>query len=491
MDAKDELPMSRSLKRNYWKDLWTAYPSRLTNRIAIRDTVARFAKPQADTATALIVPFSTVTVFDTTIFHTTFVTVHASDLASQPTGSGVRNSHSSSLLSGSSSISDRTSLPVSARTTLPSVIVDGSKPTSSSTSPTLPAVMTSGSTVPESTAIPIVGNESKQQSNKSAIVGGLSGTIAGLLLIGVIVCLLLRRRRKKLEHASGSDWGTSDDPTFSHAAEKGFISPVIHSRSGTAVTRESPGQAFQGQPGTAPAVDEDHRMIRMSTYHWPRPFALGAGEGYRESVPAGQLRCTNPDSRPGTPQTITGGSPQTFFGRKRSLLRGTPRPQSQQQQQRHPLAQELPTIKIVDPALSRECISRYSNTPSFKSYPSISTVQVVQHRTPDDPFLTPTTEEPTETSQIQRPSAARTISAASRTWASILHPLRNRSASKLEPNVRASSHYSVDTTTSSARFSRRSDPFDLDRQSRNWNAGSEGRPRSHLGQRSQILYEGT
>lgn len=477
-------PQRSNLMRYTGSDIWTALPLRFASRIAaLRHTRPILVERQIDSTTAFIVPFSTVTVFDTTIFQTTFVTVRASDVASLSTRSGVRSTLASGSISVSSSLGTRTSSLAKTRTNLPSVITGGPSPNSvsSTSSVEVPAVMTSGSTTPEGTAVSIVEKDGGRHPNKTAIVGDLSGTIAGLLFVGVIICLFLRRRRKKLARASGYDWAASSDPPHCHEVEKGFISTIIHSRTGTAVTRESPAPAFQGRPGTAPAVDEDHRMIRMSTVHWPRPFALGSGEGYRESVPAGQLRCTNPDSRPGTPQTIS-NSPQSFFSRQRSLLRREPKSQPQQ---RHPLAQEVSTIKVVDPALSRECISRYSNTPSFKSYPSIST-QVVHQRAPDDLFLTPTAEEPGEITHPKRPSAARTITAASKTWAQIKHPLRNRSASNLEADVRVSSHYSVDTTTSSARYSRRSDPFDLDRQSRNWNAGSEGRPG-----RSQTLYEGT
>ncbi|CZT14179.1 uncharacterized protein RCC_00153 [Ramularia collo-cygni] len=419
--------------------------------------------------TAGIIPFSTVTVFESTILQTTFVTVHASTLTGLPTTSGLRSSNSHDLSSASAI---RSSALAGTHTAFPSVLVSPS--TSSSV---IPAVMASPSTAPQSTAIPIAGKDGEQKSHKIAIVGGLTGTIAGLIFIGVILCLLLRRRRKKAEHPGGMDWAAREDTPTPHVVEKSFFAAGVHSRPGTAVTR-------------------DDRIIHINTRHWSRPFALGAGEGYRESIPAGQLRCTNPDpSRPNTSQTIP-KTPPTLFNRKRSLSRTT------EMSQRHSLAQEvppvppvppvlpLPTIKVVDPILSRELISRYSGTPSFKSYPSISTVQVAQQPS-DDPFRTPSTGQSIESEQTERSSAPRPTTAASKTWAHILNPLRSRSPSCLELRARASSECSVDTVSSSARFSRRSDPFDLDRQSRNWNAGSEVRSKSHFTRRSQILYEGT
>lgn len=493
--ANKRRPQShRNLERNSWDDIWTAISSDFASHILSRDSNPGNTEVELGTTTALIIPFSTVEVF-TTVFQTTFVTVQASSLAGlAPTSSRVRISRSSTQFQTFSSTAIPTSRLASASVRLPSVVVtDGSQLNfpSSTVSLEIPVVMTSGSAAPAPSTESFIGKEPEHKSNKTAVVGGLSGTIAGLLFIGVLVCLLLRRRRRRKSAQAGvDDWASRDETLLSFAREKGFISAVIPARPGTAMTRKSSTQVFQSSPAAAPAVDEDHRIIRMSTCHWPRPFALGAGEGYRESAPAGRLRCTNPDlSRPGTPQT-TSSTPKTFFSRQRGLFGGLPRSQQQIQHNQHSLAQEIPTIKVVDPALSRECVARYSNTPSFKSYPSISTVQVVQ-RTPDDPFLTPPPEETAERDQPRRPSAMRTITASS-TWShigSLLHPHRNRSATCLEAGVRASSHYSNDTE-SSARFSRRSDPFDLDRQSRIWNTGSEGRPGSHF-TRSQALYEGT
>lgn len=493
MATEHQLPWrNRNLERHIWNGTWAAITSRFTSRIATRGWSSSSSESQLET-TAFIVPLSTVTVFDTVI-QTTFVTVQASSLAGlQPTSSNAQSSRSPIISPASSSTPIPRSLVATTRETLPSGETGGPQSNfpSSTTYPSVPLVMTSGSATPESTS-GFIGKVTAHRIHKKAIVGGLSGTIAGLLLIGVLVCLVLRRRRRKqAARGGGYNWAASDDALLSYAEEKGFISSVALPRPGNAVTRDSPAPAFQSPPHTAPAIDEDHRMIRMSTCHWPRPFALGAGEGYRETVPAGQLHCTNPDlsSRPSTPQTMA-STTKTFFSRQRALFAASSRSQPQQQ---HPLAQELPTIKLVNPALSRECVARYSSTPSFRSYRTISTVQVVQHHTPDDPFLTPTSEEPVAKKRVQRPSIIRNVSTSrtlSRIGSLLHHSSRNRSGSCLEAGVRDSSHYSVDTD-SSARYSGRSDPFDLDRQSRNWNLGNEGRPGSHFGSRSHILYEGT
>lgn len=483
MARKNQLPLKCNSEPVLSKNIWTALTLRFVDRIAIRDSDSGLAGRQLET-TDSIIPLSTVTVFESTIFQTTFVTLYASESADPlATTSRVRNTPAIVTLATSSSMSRIGSSSTITAKLLPPVVVG-----SSTISEGVPTVMTTGSGMPVPTVNTSSAKDPAQRSNRTAIVGGLSGTIAGLLFIGVIVCLMLRRRRKKemSEQASERHCAARDDALLPDASEKGFATSFIHPRSATAMTRESPASAFQGLPGAAPAVDEDHRMIRMSTCHWPRPFAPGAGEGYRESVPTGKLRCTNPDrSRPGTPQSIS-SNPKQFFGRPRTLFRGSSRSHLHQ---KHPLSQGMPTIKLVNPAFSRERPSRYSNTPSFKSYPSMSTVQVVHHRTPDDPFLTPSAEEIVGYGQLQRPNVQRTTSAWSQI-SSLLDHLRNRSASNLESGLRASSRYSVDTI-SSARFSRRSDPFDLDRHSRGWTVGSEGQTGSYLGRRSQILYEGT
>ncbi|KXT13957.1 hypothetical protein AC579_4206 [Pseudocercospora musae] len=340
--------------------------------------------------------------------------------------------------------------------------------------------------------------------HKRAVIGGISGAIAGLVFIGLLICLVLRLLRKDHD---------SDLMSLTEKAEKTEPRPPLKQKLTELATvlpisrtaRDSPRNSQLRPNSMSPvSVDEDHRIIRMSTRHWPRPFVPGAGEGYRDSAPLGQLRVVNPDlSRPTTPRRST-DTATSFLRKQREAFAGfvftSPRPQSMVRITPNTLAQDVPTVAVVDPTLSREYVATYASTPSFRSYPSLTSLPTVQQYPAEDPFLTPTAETEKQLPALpheQVPAMTSAAAAASKTWnslGSLLHPFRARSntaTSQPATQVRGLSHFSVSTNAS--RNSRRSDPFDLDRpsirDSTPARSGLEFHREGHAP--GWILYEGT
>ncbi|SMY25408.1 unnamed protein product [Zymoseptoria tritici ST99CH_1A5] len=383
-----------------------------------------------------------------------------------------------------------------------------------------------------------------EQTSKRAIIAGLSGSIAGLLLIGVMIFFFLRRKRLREEARNSRNYNDHVEKQ-SHLQHSPQPPPAFSSRCESLQTVHRPSSS-------APAVDEDHRIIRMSTQHWPRPYAPGGAEGHRGSRSTTQLRVTNPDpSRPTTARRPSQETARTFLSRKRSAIgealhgaatrlrassfrteiASPPPPVPLPADIIYPNRNKpLPTIRVFDRGST-------SSTPSFRSYPSLlssarpqaspSLASTILPRnppspirspssnymppssiTPDmgpdkDPFKTPSLETPAQI-RPQRPSLAtlQKLWPHSRLHSSnSTHKMRKspqtRSArsSMLTPNSftrlyshrrsqrrsrggksassRGQSKSSVNTL-STARWSKRSDPFDLDRGSWRGGRGSVG-----------------
>ncbi|KAK4893758.1 hypothetical protein LTR27_008006 [Elasticomyces elasticus] len=444
--------------------------------------------PSTNMPTAVVtVPYSTVTV-QSTILQTAFVTV-TTGLA-QPE----INTHSS---------------PSSTPTILDPVPI--TTPTSSTRSSggsgslTVSLETQRPVTTPSATASSSAITATSRLTQKHAIIGGLSGALASFVMIGAILFFCLRKRRRRNE---------VDELSVQHEVldEKGFR-PTLKRKWTELTSKGTPKPTPQLPPTSSPiTIDEEHHIIRMNTQHWARPYALGHGEGYRESVGPGQLRVTNPDaSRPVTPGRTSSDTNASFLGRLQYL--GASRPTTPRSdtagsylgKQRSRLAAVMLTANrsrtssrsnvhdatppripeiVIDPQLSRECIAPQARTPSLRLYQSATSQPYVQQHPPEDPFLTPPDERDETTSQHQttaqqrpaRPSLA-PLQSAARTLShigSVLNPFSYRTTSVNKtalPSVRSSTG-SISTgsiSTWSAGWSQRntgiSDPFDLDRPS--------------------------
>lgn len=391
------------------------------------------------------VPIRTTTV-DTTIVETSFVTVHLTTQipVPHPHPTSCKDSESCGQ---STTTGDR-------HTTLPAIVTGtASSPTTSGVSPHQTEQSASAAAA---TSGPTVSKNSSDQ--KHAIIGGLSGTIAGLVLIGALIIFFLRKRRRR----------NDDDDVESRGSmsEKGFR-PMVARKWSELTTRRS---ATLAEPvvsrGSTP--DFDGGLIRVSMDNWARPYAHG--QSFRESMGPRRLQVTNPDlSRPETPMRRSSDSnvagsflkqPRTAFaaflggGRSRGTsTSGTPNRDA-----------NIPII-AVEPSSGRG--TPKAPTPSFRSYPSVSSLPMVEQQPPEDPFLTP----PDERDELSTPSTPRrpgatplqtVAGAATRTLShlgSALNPFR--SVSNLTMKSQASRR-SVATFFSSSSAG---DPFKLDRPS--------------------------
>ncbi|KAK5757474.1 hypothetical protein LTS12_012432 [Elasticomyces elasticus] len=507
--------------------------------------------PATNMPTAVVtVPYSTVTV-QSTILQTAFVTVTTglaqseinthSSLSSTPTtldpvpittptSSTRRSLTLSSTFQSSASQSSvahiSAPLPPAASTasppaTLPAVIVSSVSSVDGAGSLTVSLETHRPVTTASATASSSAITATSRLTQKHAIIGGLSGAIASFVMIGAILFFCLRKRRRRNE---------VDEISVQHEDmdEKGFR-PTLKRKWTELTSKGTPKPTPQLPPTSSPiTIDEEHHIIRMNTQHWARPYALGHGEGYRESVGPGQLRVTNPDtSRPVTPGRTSSDTNVSFLGRLQYL--GASRPTTPRSdtagsylgKQRSRLAAVMLTANrsrtssrsnihdatppripeiVIDPQLSRECIAPQARTPSLRSYKSATSHPYVQQHPPEDPFLTPPDERDETTAQHQtteqqrpaRPSLA-PLQSAARTLShigSVLNPFSYRTTSVNKIAVPSVRNSTGSISTWSAGWSQRntgmSDPFDLDRPSvRGSNA-----PASDL-ERGRTLFHGT
>lgn len=401
-------------------------------------------------------PVQTVTVRTTTT-STILLTSYASgvgDFASvtfaySPSVSPTKSWTTSSQNSDSPAVSSDSLLPpVGAR--VPLSTTQGSSTFSMGQETTTSSLSTS----PEESSE--VGLES--QATKNAIVGGLSGAIAGLVLVGILLCVCLRRKRQK----------SLEPDELPDDKEKGYRPSLSSKWNGVIGTKGSETMPPKPEGGKSPVIIDDH-LIRMSLDHWERPYAHN--EGYRESMGPGlSLRCTNPDpSRPESPALpAPAHSPASFLKRQRSALTAVLLNASRSPASPNSLAVPAPVSTANRPPSQDDTIA--ANAPSSKSSSSI-----IRPKTPEDPFLMP----PTQPHAHRTPSrplltpiqSATSISSASRTLSNMgsamLNPFRSRS--NVNSDLRRDSHsgHSITTYASDPSWRHRphSDPFELDRPS--------------------------
>jgi hypothetical protein len=417
----------------------------------------------------------------TTVWRTSFTTVrlttNSADSSSLPP-----ESYSSSVLASGSDSSD--SIPISS-TALAATTHHSPLPTTDTSdlsgTPTLTMSFVTHKPVVSATSIPDNTTTKSDGHQKHAIIGGLSGSIAGLVLIGLLIFFFLKWRRR---------W--EEDREDDVVSEKGIRPMLARKFSQLTARNSSPAPApLPVSQGTS-TPDYDGGVIRMSL-DWPRPYAHG--EGYRESMGPRRLQVMNPSpERPSTPAPR--GSSESvpgFISRQKTALAavfaagGRSRANSTGESPQKGFT--VPTI-AVDDASSTEHLPTNANgpTPSFRSYPSVSSLPMVEQRPPEDPFLTPPDErdELTPPARTQRPGIRPLQSAASaagRTLShmgSALNPFKSKSY--LAPSTYAASTRSVSSSSSAG------DQFQFDRPSI---ADSNAREYDRSTKSTWAVYEGT
>ncbi|KAK5168686.1 uncharacterized protein LTR77_005995 [Saxophila tyrrhenica] len=385
----------------------------------------------------------------TTVWRTSVVTVERTTNVVE-----TASDHASSSAYTPLSSATHTPVATTKQHSLPKPTTTTSKATSGT--PTMTASFISHKSMATPNVEPTSTASNSDAHRKQAIIGGLAGAIAGLILIGILIVFFLRRRRKREDDSDS-------------VSEKGGIRPAIARKWSELTARDPPPAAVLPVSQGTDTPDYDGGVIRMSLDRWPRPYANG--QGYRESMGPRRLQVMNPSpSRPSTP--LGRGSSESipkFLVRQKTALANVfsaaPRSRGDSTGELPHQNLAVPTIS-VDPALSTECIPRNAPTPSFRSYPSVSSLPIVEQRPPEDPFLTPP-DERLEDEQLSstQPSPRRPgitpLQSAGRTLShlgSALNPFRSR-RDAAEGSFVESERQSVGT------FSSRGDPFQYDRPS--------------------------
>ena len=446
--------------------IWSAITSEVGAILSEGSTPTTQPDGATSTSTSAAMITTTVT-YDTTIVRT--VTVH-------------RTTDTSALRATTCSRSctlDPLPDPLSETTTngkhtsLPAIVTGNPSPSARTSS------ITVGTHQPDTTSPATESPTVSSNHHRNQIIGGLAGAIAALVVIGILICFCLRRR--KLRHVEADS-----------ISEKG-LRPVLAQKWSQLTTKMHPtNQALEASRSSTP--DFDGGLIRVSLDHWPRPFAHG--ESLRESMGPGRLRVMNPDpSRPTTP--LPRGSAESnggFLRPQRSALAavflGANRSRANSSAGSTHRGVQVPRISI-DPALSSEGVARNAPTPSFRSYPSFSTLPVVEQRPPEDPFLTPPDERLEHPAEVKprRPTAnplQGAAGAASRTLShlgSALNPFRSKTIAA--ESIKSPSRHSIST------FSSAGDPFQLDRPSIHEHSGRTGNELERQPAPNWNVYEGT
>jgi len=260
---------------------------------------------------------------------------------------------------------------------------------------------------------------SSQQS--AAIAGGMTGSLAGIMLIGLLFLLFFRRGRRPLSYREKD--GAAAEPRMSSSSQ---ALPSAIAAAGA--TRHSDRSANlppqQPRSGRLPVID--HNLIHMNVEHWDRPFAHEDPHLRDDGSP---LRLMNPDPTPTPPVVFRSSStsvspdaapdnPHRFLQRQRSALTAAllsikrsfssqdvvPRHASDDSHLQpsalpsaHPSAHPSPLHiqdknKLTMP--SEAILAGITVSRPISSQSAISTNTIVRHRVPDDPFVTSTSATP-------------------------------------------------------------------------------------------------
>ena len=463
--------------------IWTALTSEVGALLTQgTDTTTDGSGPTASPAsvtmitTKVPVPVLTTTV-ESTVVETSFLTVRVTTAIPDP-------HHYTTTCLDSDSCKQTSTTTSAKHTSLPETVTRKTY-SPSTTSAIRPHQTEQSAGAASATARPIASSDDGTQ--KHAIIGGLSGAIAGLVLIGVLIIFFLRKRRRRDEESESRD----------SMSEKG-LRPILARKWSALTMRKSVAEPPVVSRATTP--DLDGGLIRVSMENWPRPFAHG--ESFRESMGPRRLQVTNPDpSRPETPLRRSSDSNITgfFLKQPRSALaaflsanrsRGNSASGTQSRDG------NIPTIAIDAASSSDPLAPPKAPTPSLRSYPSVTSMPVVEKQPPENPFLT----HPDEQDELSSPSTPRrpgitplqsAAGAASRTLShlgSALNPFRSKS--NLSASYRSQqSRQSVSTFFSSSSAG---DPFKLDRPSlyeRSLNRAGSDAERPEVPRVN--LYEGT
>jgi hypothetical protein len=255
----------------------------------------------------------------------------------------------------------------------------------------------------------------------AAIAGGMTSSVAGIALIGLLFLFLFRRRKRSLPYHEKD--GSAAEPRMSSSSQA--LPSAVAAAGATRRSNRSTNLASQrSESDRLPVID--HNLIHMDLEHWDRPFIHEDPRLRDDSSP---LRLMNPDPTPTPPVVFRSSStsvspdtgpdnPHKFLQRQRSALTAAllsiKRSFSSQDVRHasdeshlspsalpsaHPSAHPSPlhiqdknTNKLTMP--SEAILAGVAVSRPISSQSAISRNTIICHQVPDDPFITSTSATP-------------------------------------------------------------------------------------------------
>lgn len=317
----------------------------------------------------------------------------------------------------------KTTVYITSTRTVPA---NSSTPQQVSTSAFQDTTSTTSTSAASSSAGPVAGKSGEghgsilispngSSEHSAVIAGGMSGSLAGIALVGLFFLFFFRRRNRRLPYQDKD--GAAAEPRMSSSSQ---ALPSAIAAAGA--TRHSDRSAIlthqRSDPNRLPVID--HNLIHMNLDHWDRPFAH---EDPHLRDGGSPLRLMNPDPTPTPPVVLrtssTSISPDTgpnnphgFLQRQRSALTAAllsikrsfssqdvvPRHASDEshlQPSAHPSAHPSPlhipdknTNKLTMP--SEAILAGISASRPISSQSAMSNNTIIRHQIPDDPFVSST-----------------------------------------------------------------------------------------------------
>jgi hypothetical protein len=255
----------------------------------------------------------------------------------------------------------------------------------------------------------------------AAIAGGMTSSVAGIALIGLLFLFLFRRRKRSLPYHE--KYGSAAEPRMSSSSQ---ALPSAVAAAG-AIQRSDRSTYLAPQSSRSDRLPViDHNLIHMSLEHWDRPFVHEDPHPRDDSSP---LRLMNPDPTPTPPVVFRSSStsmspdtapenPHKFLQRQRSALTAAllsikrsfssqdvrhlsdePHLSPSALPSAHPSAHPSPlhiqdknTNKLTMP--SEAILAGITVSRPISSQSAISNNTIIRHQVPDDPFITSTSATP-------------------------------------------------------------------------------------------------
>lgn len=258
-------------------------------------------------------------------------------------------------------------------------------------------------------------SEPGSSKQSAAIAGGMTGSLAGIMLVGLLFLLYFRKGKRPLPYQEKN--GIAAEPRMSSSSQAlpSTVAVAGATRHSERSANVPPQQSISDR---LPVID--HNLIHMNVEHWDRPFAH---EDPHLRIDGSPLRLMNPDPTPTPPVVLRSSStsispdtapdnPHRFLQRQRSALTAAllsikrsfssqdvvPRQASDDSHihpsalpSAHPSAHPSPLHiqdknKLTMP--SEAILAGITVSRPISSQSAMSANTIIRHQVPDDPFIT-------------------------------------------------------------------------------------------------------